>query len=65
MIVTPTMVIHGIDDPLITVEDGREVAAVIPGAKLVEIAGMGHDLLAPLINEVVDAFEVVAETFRN
>lgn len=42
----PTVVIHGTDDPLVPVENGRRMAAVVPGAELVEIEGMGHDLPA-------------------
>lgn len=41
---TPTLVIHGADDPLVRVECGRNTAAAIPGARLVVIDGMGHDL---------------------
>ena len=51
------MVVHGIDDPLVPVEGGRDTAAVIPGAELREIPGMGHDLPAPLFRAVVDAVE--------
>ncbi|MCF8043670.1 MAG: alpha/beta fold hydrolase [Desulfarculaceae bacterium] len=40
----PTLVIHGADDPLIPVEAGKEAARVIPGAGLLIIDGMGHDL---------------------
>jgi len=40
----PTLVIHGADDPLIPVEAGKEAARVIPGAALLIIDGMGHDL---------------------
>ncbi|HYZ91838.1 MAG TPA: alpha/beta hydrolase [Actinomycetota bacterium] len=40
----PTVVIHGTDDPLIPVENGRKMAEVVSDAKLVEIEGMGHDL---------------------
>ena len=40
----PTMVIHGDEDPLVRVECGYETAAVIPGAQLTTIPGMGHDL---------------------
>lgn len=40
----PTLVIHGVDDVLIPIENGRRVAAAVPGARLVEIEGMGHDL---------------------
>ncbi|MFH1139598.1 MAG: alpha/beta hydrolase [Pseudomonadota bacterium] len=40
----PTLVIHGTADPLVPVECGRDVAQSIPGAELMEIPGMGHDL---------------------
>ena len=40
----PALVIHGADDPLIDVSGGRATAAAIPGAELVVIDGMGHDL---------------------
>jgi proline iminopeptidase len=51
----PTLVIHGIDDPLIPKSAGREVARIIPGAQLLEFDGMGHDLPAALIPRMVDA----------
>jgi len=41
---TPTLVIHGTDDPLVRIESGKNTAAAIPGAKLMIIDGMGHDL---------------------
>jgi len=40
----PTLVIHGADDRLIDVSGGRATASTIPGAELVVIDGMGHDL---------------------
>ncbi len=40
----PVLVIHGTDDPLAPVEGGKETAAAIPGARLILIEGMGHDL---------------------
>ncbi len=40
----PTLVIHGADDPLVPVEGGKETAEAIPGAELIIIDGMGHDL---------------------
>lgn len=43
-IAVPVLVIHGTDDPLVSVEGGKETAAVIPGAELILIEGMGHDL---------------------
>ncbi len=50
----PTLVIHGTDDPLIPIEGGRDTAAHIPGARLHEIAGMGHDLPLELVDELAD-----------
>jgi len=43
-IVAPTLVIHGADDPLVPVEAGRDTARNVPGAELLVIDGMGHDL---------------------
>ena len=43
-VAAPTVVIHGSDDPLIDVSGGRATAAAVPGAELVLIEGMGHDL---------------------
>jgi pimeloyl-ACP methyl ester carboxylesterase len=40
----PTLVIHGTDDPLVSVEGGKDTAKAIPGAQLILIEGMGHDL---------------------
>ena len=40
----PTLVIHGADDPMVDVSGGRATAAAIPGAELMIIDGMGHDL---------------------
>ena len=40
----PTLVIHGKADQMVDVSGGRATAAAIPGAELVEIDGMGHDL---------------------
>lgn len=35
----PTLVLHHIDDALITLERGRQIAEMIPGAQLVELPG--------------------------
>ncbi|MGD0230860.1 MAG: alpha/beta fold hydrolase [Syntrophorhabdales bacterium] len=43
-VTAPTLVIHGTDDPVIPVEAGRDTAEAIPGAHLMLIEGMGHDL---------------------
>jgi pimeloyl-ACP methyl ester carboxylesterase len=39
----PTLVIHGSRDTLIDPSGGRRTAELIPGARYVEIEGMGHD----------------------
>jgi pimeloyl-ACP methyl ester carboxylesterase len=40
----PTLVIHGDRDPLIDVSGGRRTAELVPGADLLVLEGMGHDL---------------------
>jgi pimeloyl-ACP methyl ester carboxylesterase len=44
----PTLVIHGTEDPVIALGGGQATAEAIPGAELVVIDGMGHDLPRPL-----------------
>ena len=39
----PTLVLHGSRDTLIDPSGGRRTAELIPGARYVEIEGMGHD----------------------
>lgn len=58
----PTLVIHGEDDPLIVKSGGEATAAAIPGAKLVVIPGMGHDLPPELWPQFID--EIVENTER-
>jgi pimeloyl-ACP methyl ester carboxylesterase len=53
-ITVPTLVIHGTADPLIQPDGGRATAEAVPGARLVEIEGMGHDLPLPLVDRVAD-----------
>lgn len=40
----PTLVVHGLHDPLISSSGGLSLARTIPGARFVGYAGMGHDL---------------------
>ena len=56
----PTLVIHGTDDVLVPVENGRSVAAAVPSARLLEFDGMGHNLPERVWSEVVDAIEELA-----
>jgi pimeloyl-ACP methyl ester carboxylesterase len=57
----PVLVVHGLDDPLIPPENGRLVAAAVPGARLIELEGMGHNLPRRYWPLVADA---IAETAR-
>ena len=45
---TPTLVVHGKDDTLITPSGGERTAELIHNAKLVLVDDMGHDLPQPL-----------------
>jgi pimeloyl-ACP methyl ester carboxylesterase len=56
----PTLVIHGTGDVLVPVENGRRVAAAVPGARLIEFEGMGHNLPERVWDEVFDAIEELA-----
>jgi len=51
----PTTVIHGDADPLVNISGGRATAEAIPGAKLVILPGMGHDLPRELWPQIIDA----------
>ena len=56
----PALVIHGVDDVLVPVENGRLTAAAIPGARLIEFDGMGHDLPKRVWPQVADAISELA-----
>ncbi|MCA9623691.1 MAG: alpha/beta hydrolase [Myxococcales bacterium] len=51
----PTVVIHGSDDPLILPRAGRATAALVPGARLQIVRGMGHDLPRAAWPRIIDA----------
>ena len=51
----PTLVIHGDADPLVNHSGGVATAEAVPGAELLTIEGMGHDLPLEKWDEVVDA----------
>lgn len=53
-IAVPFLVIHGTEDALLQPEHGRDIARRVPGARMVEIEGMGHDLEGPLPRIIAD-----------
>jgi pimeloyl-ACP methyl ester carboxylesterase len=57
-VTVPALVIHGADDPLVTVAGGKATAAALSGSRLLVLPGMGHDLprdLWPVIVEAIAA----------
>jgi pimeloyl-ACP methyl ester carboxylesterase len=63
-ITAPTLVIHGADNPLVRVEAGQDTAAHIPGAQLLAIPGMGHDIPVPLHGMIIEAIAALAGRAR-
>ncbi len=57
----PAVVIHGAADPLVPISGGRATAEAIPGADLVVIEGMGHDLPRGAWPRIVDAIVANAQ----
>ncbi len=51
----PTLVIHGDADPLVPIAGGFDTAEAIPGAEMIVIEGMGHELPEATWPRVTDA----------
>jgi pimeloyl-ACP methyl ester carboxylesterase len=51
----PTLVIHGSVDKMVRPSGGRATARAIPGARLMMIEGMGHDLPRGAWPQIIDA----------
>lgn len=58
----PTLVIHGKVDPLVGPTGGEATAAAIPGARLLMVDDMGHDLPYPLWPEIVGAIAALTRS---
>jgi pimeloyl-ACP methyl ester carboxylesterase len=54
-VTAPTLVIHGKDDRLVSPSGGKATAKAIPGARLLLLHDMGHDLPRPLWPKIIDA----------
>ena len=53
-ITAPTLVLHGLADPLISPRGGRATAKAIPNANFIGLEGMGHDLPASMWASIAD-----------
>jgi pimeloyl-ACP methyl ester carboxylesterase len=51
----PTLVIHGTKDRLVAPSGGRATAKAIPGARLLMVEGMGHDLPRAAWPQIIEA----------
>lgn len=52
-VAVPALVLHGTRDPLFPFEHGLALAAGLPGAVLVPLPGMGHEMPPPALWDVV------------
>lgn len=56
----PTLVVHGTLDPLVAPDGGERTAEVIPGAELLMLDGMGHDLPVQVWQQLISAITSLA-----
>ena len=54
-ITTPTLVIHGTEDPLLPLAHGEVLAERITDSQLIRVEGMGHSLPAPVQDRIAKA----------
>jgi pimeloyl-ACP methyl ester carboxylesterase len=57
-ITAPTAVVHGAEDPMLDVRNGRTLASMIPDARYLELAGVGH---LPPLEAPAQLLDVIAE----
>lgn len=60
-IAAPTLVIHGSRDPMVSRSGGVATARAIPGARMITIKGMGHDLPSAAWPQLLDAISEHAQ----
>jgi len=59
-VTAPSLVIHGADDPLVSLEAGKDTAASIPGAKLIVFERMGHAMPIETWPRMIDEIAALA-----
>jgi pimeloyl-ACP methyl ester carboxylesterase len=57
----PVAIVHGSDDKMVHVSGGRATARAIPGAELLVIDGMGHDMPSELFETLTDIIRRTAD----
>ena len=62
-VTAPTLVIHGLTDPLVKPSGGVATATAVPGSRLLNFPDMGHDLPRPRWHEIRNA--IVDNTRRD
>jgi pimeloyl-ACP methyl ester carboxylesterase len=60
-VTAPTLVVHGLRDPLVLPSGGIATARAVPGSRLLMFPEMGHDLPRPRWGELVEAIVQNAE----
>ncbi|HST96939.1 MAG TPA: alpha/beta fold hydrolase [Geodermatophilus sp.] len=61
-IAAPTLVVHGDRDLMVHPTGGRATADAVPGARHVEIAGMGHHLAPGVVDRLVELTDLARTT---
>jgi pimeloyl-ACP methyl ester carboxylesterase len=56
----PVVILQGLDDPLVAVDNAHDLAALIPGSELRLIPGLGHDVPVQLVPVFADAITTAA-----
>lgn len=59
-VTVPAVVLHGVDDPLVPIAGGRDTAASLKNAEMIEVPGMGHDFPVSLAETFADAITKAA-----
>ena len=58
---TPTLVVHGLRDPLVAASGGLAISRAVPKSKFVGLQGMGHDLPRTAVETIKSEFLALAE----